>query len=332
MDNQENKFSIQSPLVESTWTEHDHWLFVNAVANLPENVEGRWQKVSDAIPGKTVDEVKAYHDFWEHKLTQIETGCDELPRLSDNEDGAEPVVCSDSALKTNHVPTTTAAARHEVKERKKGIPWTVEEHRRFLEGLKVYGKGDWRSISRLVVVTRTATQVASHAQKFFLRQKAEKKQKKRSSIHDITISEVETNMGVHAQPTLSTPPPPPTPPAVGRERGVLPTPPTSSPPNFHNGQGREAQPSVAPESTLKPTMLNFYDREGSGAQSALGPTPISCYSCEGGASSLPPSSLFWEGQGYKPTKQTIVHFYDENREATSSLMGNQFQNLIYYPY
>lgn len=39
----------------------------------------------------------------------------------------------------------------------------------FLEGLVKYGKGDWRSISRLCVVTRTPTQVASHAQKHFLR-------------------------------------------------------------------------------------------------------------------------------------------------------------------
>jgi len=39
----------------------------------------------------------------------------------------------------------------------------------FLNGLKKYGKGDWRSISRNCVVTRTPSQVASHAQKYFLR-------------------------------------------------------------------------------------------------------------------------------------------------------------------
>jgi len=35
-------------------------------------------------------------------------------------------------------------------------------------------------------VTRTPTQVASHAQKYFLRQNSVKKERKRSSIHDIT--------------------------------------------------------------------------------------------------------------------------------------------------
>ena len=44
-------------------------------------------------------------------------------------------------------------------ERRKGIPWTEEEHRLFLMGLSKFGKGDWRSISRNFVISRTPTQV-----------------------------------------------------------------------------------------------------------------------------------------------------------------------------
>lgn len=72
--------------------------------------------------------------------------------------------------------------------------------RLFLIGLDRYGKGDWRSISRNVVVTRTPTQVASHAQKYFLRHTSGKKERKRSSIHDITT----------AMDSLTVPPPAPT--------------------------------------------------------------------------------------------------------------------------
>ncbi|KAK1390216.1 RR-type MYB transcription factor 5 [Heracleum sosnowskyi] len=71
-------------------------------------------------------------------------------------------------------------------ERRKGIAWTEEEHRLFLLGLEKYGKGDWRSISRNFVVTRTPTQVASHAQKYFIRLNSMNKDRRRSSIHDIT--------------------------------------------------------------------------------------------------------------------------------------------------
>ncbi|MQL72194.1 hypothetical protein Taro_004534 [Colocasia esculenta] len=58
--------------------------------------------------------------------------------------------------------------------------------RLFLLGLDKYGKGDWRSISRNFVISRTPTQVASHAQKYFIRLNSMNKDRRRSSIHDIT--------------------------------------------------------------------------------------------------------------------------------------------------
>lgn len=66
-----------------------------------------------------------------------------------------------------------------------------ELFRQFLLGLKKYGKGDWRNISRNFVTTRTPTQVASHAQKYFIRQLSGGKDKRRSSIHDITTVNLE---------------------------------------------------------------------------------------------------------------------------------------------
>lgn len=70
-------------------------------------------------------------------------------------------------------------------ERKKSVPWTEEEHRIFLLGLEKLGKGDWRGISRNFVTTRTPTQVASHAQKYFLRQNSLTKRKRRPSLFDV---------------------------------------------------------------------------------------------------------------------------------------------------
>ncbi|XP_021893657.1 transcription factor KUA1 [Carica papaya] len=75
------------------------------------------------------------------------------------------------------------------RERKKGVPWTEEEHRMFLLGLQKLGKGDWRGISRNYVISRTPTQVASHAQKYFIRQTNMSRRKRRSSLFDIVADE-----------------------------------------------------------------------------------------------------------------------------------------------
>lgn len=75
------------------------------------------------------------------------------------------------------------------RERKKGVPWTEEEHRMFLLGLQKLGKGDWRGISRSYVISRTPTQVASHAQKYFIRQNNVSRRKRRSSLFDIVADE-----------------------------------------------------------------------------------------------------------------------------------------------
>ncbi|XP_076908448.1 transcription factor MYBS3-like [Bidens hawaiensis] len=70
-------------------------------------------------------------------------------------------------------------------DRKKGTPWTEEEHRLFLLGLQKLGKGDWRGIARTYVLSRTPTQVASHAQKYFIRQCSASRRKRRSSLFDM---------------------------------------------------------------------------------------------------------------------------------------------------
>ncbi|KAI5063131.1 hypothetical protein GOP47_0021678 [Adiantum capillus-veneris] len=92
-----------------------------------------------------------------------------------------------------------------LRERKKGVPWTEDEHRMFLVGLQKLGKGDWRGIARNFVPSRTPTQVASHAQKYFLRQSNLNKRKRRSSLFDMissnpasTVSNLPDHVGSYA--------------------------------------------------------------------------------------------------------------------------------------
>ncbi|KAG6492901.1 hypothetical protein ZIOFF_047871 [Zingiber officinale] len=77
-----------------------------------------------------------------------------------------------------------------------GTPWTEEEHRMFLLGLQKLGKGDWRGISRNFVVSRTPTQVASHAQKYFIRKSNMTRRKRRSSLFDMVPDEVTPSLSL----------------------------------------------------------------------------------------------------------------------------------------
>ncbi|KAK2968163.1 hypothetical protein RJ640_018256 [Escallonia rubra] len=172
------------PPSQPPWTRHEDKLFERALVAFPEEVSGRWHRIADRVPGKSAQEVKAHYDALVHDVSEIDSGRVEPPCYSDDSLGWEGEL-RDSQISFG---SGSGKGKHGDAERKKGTPWTEEEHRLFLVGLDRYGKGDWRSISRNVVVTRTPTQVASHAQKYFLRQNSMKKERKRSSIHDITTT------------------------------------------------------------------------------------------------------------------------------------------------
>ncbi|KAK4708335.1 hypothetical protein R3W88_029260 [Solanum pinnatisectum] len=98
--------------------------------------------------------------------------------------------------------TTTSSAAAIISEKdfmgrkiKKGNRWTEDEQRAFLKGLDFHGKGNWTNIAKDFVPSRTSTQVASHAQKYFLRlldaNSNERKKRKKSSVFDLHIEKTE---------------------------------------------------------------------------------------------------------------------------------------------
>nr|GMC50638.1 transcription factor MYB1R1-like [Ipomoea batatas]GMC54470.1 transcription factor MYB1R1-like [Ipomoea batatas] len=110
-----------------------------------------------------------------------------IAATTDNESMKAAVDVDDGyASADDAVPHRSSGGR----ERKRGVPWTEEEHKLFLLGLQKVGKGNWRGISRNYVKTRTPTQVASHAQKYFLRRTNLNRRRRRSSLFDITTEAV----------------------------------------------------------------------------------------------------------------------------------------------
>ncbi|KAJ4911524.1 Duplicated homeodomain-like superfamily protein [Raphanus sativus] len=213
----ENTNWIFQEVKDVTWTVEENKRFEKALAFIDdkEDVES-WSKIAALIPGKTVyDVIKRYKKLLDD-VSDIEAGLVPDPRYG--YDASSETTCdyffglenSSCGYGYDYVvggkrstPAMTDGFRAPIpeKERKKGVPWTEEEHRRFLMGLKKYGKGDWRNIARNFVTTRTPTQVASHAQKYFIRQLTDCKDKRRSSIHDITT----VNVPEGNAPTTTTP-------------------------------------------------------------------------------------------------------------------------------
>lgn len=176
----------------SSWSREQDRAFENALFEYPEDSLDRWERIAARVEGKSVDEIKHHYELLVDDVSRIESGHVPLPCYNsssaslaagdDDEAAATGKKSGNFGSESNH----GGKASKSEQERRKGIAWTEDEHRNFLLGLEKYGKGDWRSISRNFVVTRTPTQVASHAQKYFIRLNSMNKDRRRSSIHDIT--------------------------------------------------------------------------------------------------------------------------------------------------
>ncbi|KAL9270342.1 Transcription factor DIVARICATA-like protein [Drosera capensis] len=177
-----------------TWTKEENKKFERALAVYGDKTPNRWLHVTAMVPGKSIWDVIRHYEELEEDVNSIEAGLVPIPSylgtaafdLDWGDDGT-----FDGASRKKSV----GMARNHEHERKKGVPWTEDEHRRFLLGLKKHGRGDWRNISRNFVISKTPTQVASHAQKYFLRQVSTAKDRKRPSIHDITTSTLTDTAG-----------------------------------------------------------------------------------------------------------------------------------------
>ncbi|KAF3684134.1 hypothetical protein FXO38_00432 [Capsicum annuum] len=165
------KMSTDRTCNSSFWTKDEDKILENTLAIYSDDKD-LFTKMEEALPGKSRDDIINHYNILIEDVEAIDSGRVPLPNYLELQ--------SDS----------NQNSRADV-EWRRGASWTELEHRSFLRGLDKYGRGDWKSISRNCVITRTPTQVASHAQKYFKRLQAVPKEKRRASILNITSADAE---------------------------------------------------------------------------------------------------------------------------------------------
>ncbi|KAF8672081.1 hypothetical protein HU200_049781 [Digitaria exilis] len=141
------------------WTQEENKLFERALARVDWDAPDRWERVAAFLPGRMVSDVVAHYGDLENDVCYIEAGLVPFPHYAAASQPAGFTFDWDGAA-------DAAAALG------------------FKRSPCYMGTG--RNISRNFVTSRTPTQVASHAQKYFIRLNSGGKDKRRSSIHDIT--------------------------------------------------------------------------------------------------------------------------------------------------
>lgn len=90
----------------------------------PEGVVNRWQKIAIHVPGKSPEDVMAHYDALVHDVFVIDSGRVEIPSYHDRSSEWEP----ESGTSRN-ISFMSNYKNHTEQIRKKGTPWTPEEHR-----------------------------------------------------------------------------------------------------------------------------------------------------------------------------------------------------------
>ena len=130
-----------------TWSREEEKSFENAIAIHcvgEEITEEQWSKMASTVPTKTLEQVKKHYQILLEDVKAIENGQVPLPRYHRTGDEAAEASPANRDYhasggsgspekKPNHGVSGTngggrSGSRHE-QERRKGIPWTEEEHR-----------------------------------------------------------------------------------------------------------------------------------------------------------------------------------------------------------
>ncbi|MQL80714.1 hypothetical protein Taro_013160 [Colocasia esculenta] len=117
---------------QPAWTAAENKVFEAALVDFEEGRPDRWHRIAERIPGKTPWDVAEHYGRLEQDLRDIEAGVIELPEYADDCAARTPWGPSGASgadqeqQQQRHI--SFGGSRAKAEERKKGTPWTPEEH------------------------------------------------------------------------------------------------------------------------------------------------------------------------------------------------------------
>lgn len=100
------------------WSWPENKIFEDALVKYPEELPDRWQKIAGELPGKSPHDVIAHYEALLHDVAAIEAGRIQVPSYPE---------LTETRGRSSAGSFASNANRSQC-ERKKGKPWTVEEH------------------------------------------------------------------------------------------------------------------------------------------------------------------------------------------------------------
>jgi hypothetical protein len=123
-----SSWSMSNPIYvaqTTEWTKEENKMFERALAIFDEHEPDIWLKVAAMIPGKTVNDVIKQYQKLEEDVCDIEAGRVPVPGYLSSSFTSE-LVDNSTFDAYRKMPLNIKSADQ---QRKKGVPWTEEEHR-----------------------------------------------------------------------------------------------------------------------------------------------------------------------------------------------------------
>lgn len=106
------------------WTKSEDKQFENALVIYPDGTPDRWTLIASQIPGRSPQEALTHYRMLLLDIDMIERGAVEIPSYKEEEE-----MNTDADDGMDRRGSSGRGSRNRGEERRRGIPWTEEEHR-----------------------------------------------------------------------------------------------------------------------------------------------------------------------------------------------------------